>query len=366
VTLLEDLIASPPPQVALRPLVIWTEALLKIFKSEKETEVLCRGMARWLFAVITNATSFPNKWLDERIKTSVGPRQYVAMIEDFLHCIYLPEKARRFSPPAPLIKKMRERAQEKLLTFLKDILTVGGKNGGDTGKSKGKKSSKDLKGRLLTMAHYSYALSSLLPPGLKLPDQLSDFFNLDVSGSSKDLSAEANKRKDETLLQDAKGVRLVLLVGFSGVGRSAILNRMVDDSFGATYYSKDDEVSSVFNFSGIPVQIVNPALDEKTPFDDLPYLDRASGCLIVFDLTDQASFTDLTYWWEVAQKRYLPTVLLGNHLDECAKSREVPPEKGLKWAEDHGVKYFEVSAKTGDGLQRAMESLVEAITLFKK
>jgi len=47
------------------------------------------------------------------------------------------------------------------------------------------------------------------------------------------------------------------------------------------------------------VQIVNPALDEKTPFDDLPYLDRASGCLIVFDLTDFASFTDLAYWWEV-------------------------------------------------------------------
>lgn len=58
-------------------------------------------------------------------------------------------------------------------------------------------------------------------------------------------------------------------------------------------------MSSVFNFSGIPVQIVNPALDEKTPFDDLPYLDRAAGCLIVFDLTDHASFTDLRYWWEV-------------------------------------------------------------------
>jgi len=47
-------------------------------------------------------------------------------------------------------------------------------------------------------------------------------------------------------LQDDKGVRLVLLVGFSGVGRTAILNRMVDDSFGKTFYSKNDEVRSFF------------------------------------------------------------------------------------------------------------------------
>lgn len=58
--------------------------------------------------------------------------------------------------------------------------------------------------------------------------------------------------------------------------------------------------------------------------------------------------------------------MLGNHLDECDKAREVPSAKAQKWAEEHGVKYFEVSAKTGEGLQRAMESLVEAITLFKK
>jgi len=45
---------------------------------------------------------------------------------------------------------------------------------------------------------------------------------------------------------------------------------------------------------------------------------------------------------------------------------QVNYDKTLKWAEDHGVKYYEVSAKSGENLQRAMESLVEGITLFKK
>jgi len=313
--------------------------------------------------------AFPNGWLDERIRVSIVPRQYVAIIEDLIHASYMPDKARRYiAAPAPLVKKIKELYQDKLFGFVKDSIVNGKKSGDNKLAKSGKKAPKESKGRISNMANYAFAIKGLLPDSLKLDDKIRAFFDLDVAYSS-DSSKSSNHKKtksDDGEIKDDQGVRLVLLVGFSGVGRSAILNRMVDDSFGKTFYSKNDEVSSVFKFSGIPVQIVNPALDEKTPFDDLPYLDRASGCLIVFDLTDFASFTDLSYWWEVAQKRYLPTVLLGNHLDECPKKREVNYEKTLKWAEDHSVKYFEVSAKTGENLQRSMESLVEGITLFKK
>lgn len=60
-------------------------------------------------------------------------------------------------------------------------------------------------------------------------------------------------------------------------------------------------------------------------------------------------------------------VLVGNKLDLLGegKRREVDKELASDWARSQGMRHFEVSAKTGQGLRESAEALVRAVTKAK-
>ena len=83
-----------------------------------------------------------------------------------------------------------------------------------------------------------------------------------------------------------------------GAGRTSIIRRCVDRTFGAVSHSTSVEISNVVTMNGTAVQFVAPLSDTEN-FDDLPYIGRAAGVLLVYDITDEDSYYSLTSWWEV-------------------------------------------------------------------
>ncbi|KAI9100398.1 RJL family GTPase [Phlyctochytrium arcticum] len=74
--------------------------------------------------------------------------------------------------------------------------------------------------------------------------------------------------------------------------------------------------------------------------------------LLVFSLSDPASFTHLTAWMEEVDsyggEEAVTRVLIGNKVD---LSRRVSKKEGERWGKERGMLYFETSCVTGEGVQ---------------
>eukprot|EP01128_Nolandella_sp_AFSM9_P004413 TRINITY_DN1976_c0_g1_i1.p1 TRINITY_DN1976_c0_g1~~TRINITY_DN1976_c0_g1_i1.p1 ORF type:complete len:851 (+),score=151.59 TRINITY_DN1976_c0_g1_i1:60-2612(+) len=151
----------------------------------------------------------------------------------------------------------------------------------------------------------------------------------------------------------------ILLIGLSGSGRSALISRLCTNTFLPTSYSKDDEVSPVIARDGKKMKLDNPLYDGSVSLDS--YLSRATydGFVLVYDVTDDESFTELTYWVEASKKLRVttPAIVVGNRCDDKTHM-EVDPAKGNKFAEKISTKHFVVSAKTGENVDAAFSCLL--------
>ena len=96
------------------------------------------------------------------------------------------------------------------------------------------------------------------------------------------------------------------------------------------------------------------------------YTRDANIILLVYDISCQDSFDHLTNWLNDLSNVKMDEVifaLVGNKNDLDDK-REVSPEDGKKFAEEHNFIFQETSAKTGDGFSELFyKSLFEKIRI---
>jgi len=83
------------------------------------------------------------------------------------------------------------------------------------------------------------------------------------------------------------------------------------------------------------------------------YYRSAEAAVIVFDLTYKESFVKAKEWLKRLRKERpdpdMPIVLVGNKSDR--EGREVDDELVQGFVAENGLKYFETSAKTGEGVE---------------
>jgi GTPase SAR1 family protein len=83
--------------------------------------------------------------------------------------------------------------------------------------------------------------------------------------------------------------------------------------------------------------------------------------LFVFDLTDKESFKNVQLWYEDVLKTLSTDtlfVLIGNKAD-LVNQRSVSNEDAEAWAHEHGMPFFEASAKTSSNLDSILLNLAE-------
>ena len=181
----------------------------------------------------------------------------------------------------------------------------------------------------------------------------------------------------------------LLLVGESGCGKTAFFGRFADNAYDESNWSTigvDFKTRTVgIAGQGIAVQIWDTAGSERFRSITSAYYRGSHGFILCFDLTGRKSFEQLSsHTWAEQLQRVppgVPVLLVGMKADlangasdvsGCAAQREV----GVAEAEDLaaaledrlGVRpeYVECSSRTGDGVERAMYTIVRDALRYLK
>ncbi|XP_052587500.1 ras-related protein Rab-13 isoform X1 [Peromyscus californicus insignis] len=95
------------------------------------------------------------------------------------------------------------------------------------------------------------------------------------------------------------------------------------------------------------------------------YYRGAMGIILVYDITDEKSFENIQNWMKSIKENAsagVERLLLGNKCDMEVK-RKVQKEQANKLAREHGIRFFETSAKSSMNVDEAFNSLARDILL---
>ena len=159
----------------------------------------------------------------------------------------------------------------------------------------------------------------------------------------------------------------ILTIGESGVGKTCVLRRFVENKFLKNHLATigiDFKTKTLnINNQEIKLKIWDTAGQERFRNITTQYYKGADGIVLVYDVTDEASYDKIKDWMEQitsnTHQDEIGLVLLGNKCD--MEPRNVTEEMGNKMAEELKINYFETSALTGQGIKEAFEKLTRDI-----
>jgi Ras-related protein Rab-6A len=165
----------------------------------------------------------------------------------------------------------------------------------------------------------------------------------------------------------------IIFLGDQGVGKSSILNRFSQDKFeqeyqatiGLDFHSKN----ATINGANIRLLLYDTAGQEKFKSLIPMYIRDANIIIVVYDITIKDSFTHTSHW--VNETKDLKRedaifVLVGNKIDLNDK-RQVSTQEGQNYANEKEFIFFEVSARTGQGIHELFNNNIfpEMVKKFK-
>lgn len=172
-------------------------------------------------------------------------------------------------------------------------------------------------------------------------------------------------------------LKLVLL-GESAVGKSFLAQRFTTDTFdtnkestiGAAFITKKIYIEELDDLKLINFQIWDTAGQERYKSLTPMYYRNSNIAFIVFDLTDQLSFKKAETWYNELmifngeESKNLKIYLVGNKSDLINSQDavvEVPNFEKFPFVIDNGIKIIRTSAKTGDGVDKLFEEVINNI-----
>ena len=158
-----------------------------------------------------------------------------------------------------------------------------------------------------------------------------------------------------------------LIIGNSGVGKSCLLIRFTDDKFEEGYVTTigvDFKIKTLeIEGKSVKLQIWDTAGQERFRNIVSTYYKGGHGIMMVYDITDLESFRYLDSWLKEIEKnasKNVYKILVGNKND-MEKERKVSFEKGMEFANLHGMKFFETSAKENKNVEEAFKEMTKDI-----
>jgi small GTP-binding protein len=169
------------------------------------------------------------------------------------------------------------------------------------------------------------------------------------------------------LVEDDQITFRAVLIGDSSVGKTSVVNRFIHDRFnpaepntiGALYgtYSQERQGQK------IEIQVWDTAGTEQYQSLTPVYFRSAAAALVVFDVTKRPTFLNLDRWVRtfrgVASEKAI-MLIIGNKLD-LSDFRCVERSEAEDWAREQNSRYFETSAKTGDGISDVFSGLIDVL-----
>ncbi|KAF8940630.1 ras family-domain-containing protein [Linnemannia elongata] len=159
----------------------------------------------------------------------------------------------------------------------------------------------------------------------------------------------------------------LLLIGDSGVGKSCLLLRFSDDSFTPSFITTigiDFKIRTIeLDGKRIKLQIWDTAGQERFRTITTVYYRGAMGILLVYDVTDERSFSNIRNWFSNIEQHAsegVNKILIGNKCDMPDK-KVISKDQGQALADEFGIKFLETSAKSNIGVEEAFFSIARDI-----
>ena len=159
----------------------------------------------------------------------------------------------------------------------------------------------------------------------------------------------------------------MILLGESGVGKTSIIKRYLDEEFDSneasslsmTYVGKDLEI----NNQKIKLNIWDTIGQEKYRSLSKLFLNETKIVILVYAINAKQSFVELEYWYNLYKEILGPDTILGiagNKID-LYLNQEVTDEEGKEFADKRGGLFATLTAKESkDSIDRFINNLVKA------
>eukprot|EP00026_Physarum_polycephalum_P013925 Phypoly_transcript_14386.p1 GENE.Phypoly_transcript_14386~~Phypoly_transcript_14386.p1 ORF type:complete len:221 (+),score=35.40 Phypoly_transcript_14386:167-829(+) len=162
----------------------------------------------------------------------------------------------------------------------------------------------------------------------------------------------------------------ILVVGDLGCGKTAIIQRYVNNQFSTKYRATIgvDFALKVINMdatTNVRLQLWDIAGQERFGHMTRVYYKEAVGAVVVYDITRQNTFDAVKKWKQdldenLSVERPLPVILLANKCDLAESRPDVT--KMDNFAKDQGfIAWYETSAKEDINITKAIRTLVQHI-----
>jgi Ras-related protein Rab-1A len=162
----------------------------------------------------------------------------------------------------------------------------------------------------------------------------------------------------------------LLLIGDSGVGKSALLHRFADDIYTDSYISTigvDFKIKTMsIGDKMVKLQIWDTAGQERFRTITSSYYRGAQGIILVYDITDVESFHNVKQWLNEIDRyasENVDKLLVGNKTD-LESARAVTKQMAEEFAASLNIKCIETSAKESNNVDDAFRSM--ALTIMSR
>jgi len=158
----------------------------------------------------------------------------------------------------------------------------------------------------------------------------------------------------------------VLILGDASVGKTCILIRYCEGTFSdapQTTISSEFKMKP-FTLEGqdFKVQVWDTAGQERFRTITSSFYRAAQGIVVVYDITDKESYVNLPGWVGEIEKygsTNVAKMIMGNKKDLPEGQRTTSRDEAAEYAKSVNLPYYEVSAKTGEGIDEAFTAFVK-------
>ena len=199
--------------------------------------------------------------------------------------------------------------------------------------------------------------------------------NIDDYTTNKDLIKVVNtffnipKKEIEKQKGDKPIKYNIILLGNPSVGKTSIFQRLSKDIYRDNHFPTIgfDISTYYFKYKNKKYELIinDTAGQERYNALTKTILRKKDGVLFIFDISNEESFESLEAWYELykEQNEKVVGLLIGN---KCDCKPKINKEKAEKFAEEHGLKYIETSAKLDKNIKKAIVYLLEEIIKSKE
>mmetsp|Transcript_86874 Transcript_86874/g.106555 ORF Transcript_86874/g.106555 Transcript_86874/m.106555 type:complete len:200 (+) Transcript_86874:33-632(+) len=160
----------------------------------------------------------------------------------------------------------------------------------------------------------------------------------------------------------------IIVLGPGAVGKSCLTLRYVTGNFNSDY---DPTIEENFDKhimcegQSVVASVTDTAGQQEFMAIHDEYYQDGNGFIFVYAIDSRASFIECQKFFDRLKRvrdddddtKPFSMLLVGNKCD-LKESREVTFNEGKNLADDLGCKFYETSAKTGDGVRQAFEEVV--------